>query len=76
MHLTQHQTYQATAQGFMLSLVSNAKIEEELAKAGFTHIKVEGKGSERIATGTWAKETQDMDFPPLIKPYIKKFVAI
>lgn len=75
-HLTQHTTYQATAQGAALWVVSNEVIKKELEKVGFTNIKVEGKGSERVATGTWSKPSQDMDFPPLIKPYIKKFVAV
>jgi len=57
MDLRQGQRYQATVilSGFQ-QIASNAMVEDEFKKIGFTEVLVTGRGKERTATGRWPKD--------------------
>lgn len=57
MDLKKGQRYQATLtlSGFQ-QIASNAMVEDEFKKVGFTDVLVTGTGKQRNAVGRWPKE--------------------
>jgi len=48
------------------SVASNDMIAEKFEAAGFEQVNVTGSGSERIARGTWNKESASAELPSQI----------
>jgi hypothetical protein len=60
MDVKHNSRYEATVKlKGLQSFAPNSLIVAELVKYGFTDVKVEGSGSERVAVATWAGETQE-----------------
>jgi hypothetical protein len=77
MTLTQLKKYQATIplQGVEI-MASNAMILEKLMALGFVNVSVTGMGKQRLAQGTWGKDTVTGPLPAQAKKYIQNIIEL
>jgi len=66
--LEQDKKYQAVIElGVIEKLAGNEVIAGKLKDAGFKFVQVTGSGSQRNATGVWAKASQRAPLPSQVK---------